>query len=70
MAVCCGWVLRFASLSVSHVPEHKTKPKQAGHDSPWCLYRLEDNQDTIANVNERREEYVPVRVSEAEIEMR
>lgn len=45
-------------------------PPQAGHDAPWVLYRLEDNQDTNANVNERREEYKPVRVSESEIDIR
>lgn len=46
------------------------KTRQAGHDAPWVLYRLEDNQGINANINERREEYVPVRVSESEIEVR
>jgi hypothetical protein len=59
----------FAQASNRHTPlQHQYH--QAGHDAPWVLYRLEDNQDVNANINERREEYVPVRVSESEIEVR
>jgi len=60
----------FETLHVKGLYKIEGGVGKAGHDAPWVLYRLEDNQDTNANINERREEYAPVRVSESEIDLR
>lgn len=39
---------------------------RAGHNQPWVTYRLSDNQETLQNINERYEDYEPMRVSEQE----
>ena len=39
---------------------------KAGHDQPFVEYRLIDNQELTRDVNERREEYQVVRVTEME----
>lgn len=51
-------------------PRPRKRHPQAGHDAPWVLYRLEENQDVISNLNDRREEYKAVRVSQDEIDIR
>lgn len=42
---------------------------RAAHNQPYVIYRLKDNQDTLTNINERREEYEPTRVTEIEPEV-
>jgi hypothetical protein len=39
---------------------------KAGHDQPWIRYVLIDNQEGLQNVNNRREVYEPVQVTERE----